>query len=78
MTLDTILQSLGACKRYTISSDVSNYLTYIDDEVFYVSPSFEQVKTDNKISTLNPHFYSGFPLWSYWKELSRKAYRSYA
>ena len=56
VTLDTILQSLGACKRYTISSDVSNYLTYIDDEVFYVSPSFEQVKTDNKISTLNPHF----------------------
>lgn len=77
VTLDTILQSLGTCKRYTISSDVSNYLTYIDDEVFYVSPSFEQVKTDNKISTLNPHFILVFRSWSYWKELSRKAYRSY-
>ena len=56
VTLDTILQSLGTCKRYTINSDVSNYLRYIDDEVFYVAPSFEQVKTNNKISTLNPHF----------------------
>lgn len=37
VTLDTILQSLGTCKRYTINSDVSNYLRYIDDEVFYVA-----------------------------------------
>lgn len=56
MNLDVILQNLSKCTRYSLLDEVSNYLFYIDDDVFYVAPSFNEIKTDNKISTLNPRF----------------------
>lgn len=54
--LEAILNSFKKCTRYKISSVVSNYLTYIDEDIFYVAPSFNAVKIDNKISTLKPRF----------------------
>ena len=56
VNLDVILQNLSKCTRYSLLDEVSNYLFYIDDDVFYVAPSFNEIKTDNKISTLNPRF----------------------
>lgn len=56
MILDGILHAYHKCKKYKLSNDVSEYLKYIDEELFYISPSFSDVKTDIKMSTLNPKF----------------------
>ena len=44
VNLDVILQNLSKCTRYSLLDEVSNYLFYIDDDVFYVAPSFNEIK----------------------------------
>lgn len=61
VNLDVILQNLSKCTRYSLLDEVSNYLFYIDDDVFYVAPSFNEIKTDNKISTLTLVLFSSQP-----------------
>lgn len=56
MTIDGILSNYSPCKKYGLSSSVSEYMEYVEDETFYISPSFNNVKTDRKVSTLNPRF----------------------
>ena len=56
MVLDGILNPYKKCKRYALSGDVSEYLRYIDEEPFYIPPSFSDVKTDLKLSTRAPKF----------------------
>ena len=54
MTLDVILNGYKSCKRYELNKDVSAYIKYIDTPPFYVAPSFNDVKTDHRSSSLNP------------------------
>lgn len=56
MVLDGILNPYKKCKKYTLNGDVSEYLRYIEDEPFYIPPSFSDVKTDIKLSTRAPKF----------------------
>ena len=56
MILDGILHAYHKCKKYVLSSDVSEYIKYIDEQMFYISPSFSDVKTNIKMSTLHPKF----------------------
>ena len=56
VNIEGILNSYKKCKKYQLESEVSEYIRYIDTEPFYISPSFTQVKTNVKISTLNPKF----------------------
>ncbi len=56
MTLEGILSSCQKCKRYQLGNDVADYLRYIDEEPFYIAPTFNDVKTDMKLSTLGPKF----------------------
>lgn len=56
MTLDGILSPYKKCKKYVLNDDVSEYLMYIEEEPFYIPPSFSDVKTINKLSTLSPKF----------------------
>lgn len=56
MNLDKILDPYKKCKKYSLNSSVSEYLRYIDEEPFYISPFFSDVKTNIKMSTLKPKF----------------------
>lgn len=56
MVLEGILGPYRICKRYSLNDSVLDYINYVDDEPFYIPPSFSDVKTDNKLSTLNPKF----------------------
>lgn len=56
MVLDNILKPYKQCKKYALSNDVSEYLRYIDEEPFYIPPSFSDVKVDIKLSTREPKF----------------------
>ena len=56
MTLDGILSPYKKCKKYSLSTDVSDYLKYISEKPFYIAPSFSDVKTEKKLSTLEPKF----------------------
>ena len=56
MVLEGILGSYSKCKRYSLNDSVSDYISYIDSEPFYIPPSFSDVKTDKKLSTLKPKF----------------------
>ena len=56
MTIDGILADYKPCKKYALNSTVSTYMEYVENKPFYISPSFSNVKTDSKISTLNPKF----------------------
>ena len=56
MVLDALLTPYEKCKRYPLSSDVSEYLRYIEEEPFYIPPSFSDVKTNTKMSTLKSKF----------------------
>ena len=46
MTLDGILSPYKKCKKYSLSTDVSDYLKYISEKPFYIAPSFSDVKTE--------------------------------
>lgn len=56
MNLDYILSSYNRASEYEISEEVSDFMGYIKTEPFYISPSFTDIKTDVKASTLNPKF----------------------
>lgn len=56
MVLDSILNRYAPCKKYELQQEVCEYLSYIDKEPFYVSPSFISIKTDAAESTMNPQF----------------------
>ena len=56
MFLEGILRPYNRCKRYVLSSSVSDYIGYVDEEPFYIPPAFSDVKTDVKLSSLEPKF----------------------
>lgn len=56
MLLDRIVSKYSACKKYELNQEVKEYLHYVDDEPFYISPVFNDVKTNAGASTLNPKF----------------------
>lgn len=58
MLLEAIIQKdiYVEPKRYELQPLVAEYLKYIDASPFYVAPSFNAVKTDSRLSTLNPKF----------------------
>lgn len=56
MNFESIFSNYQKCNVYKIKSSVNEYLNYIAEEPFYVSPSFCDIKTDERISTLNPKF----------------------
>ena len=56
MVLDGILNPYRKCKKYNLSETVAEYLKYVGDEPFYIPPSFSDVKTNIKQSTLKPKF----------------------
>ena len=54
--IDRILDSYSKCKKYTLNEEVSEYMHYIEEEPFYIPPDFSDIKTDCRISSLNPKF----------------------
>lgn len=56
VNLESIICKYDKCKKYTLSPEVADYLRYIEKEPFYISPSFADVKTDKRVSTLNSKF----------------------
>ena len=56
MFLDAILSQYSKCKRYNLNNDVGDYIKYIDEERFYIPPSFSDVKTNIKNPSLKPKF----------------------
>lgn len=56
MLLDGILSPYNFCKRYSLNDSVLDYIGYIDEEPFYIPPSFSDVKTEKTLSTLKPKF----------------------
>lgn len=56
MVLEGILNPYKKCKRYVLNDEVSEYIRYVDEEPFYISPSFGDVKTDARVSTIQPKF----------------------
>ena len=56
MTIEGILGSFTICKKYEINKEAAEYMEYIEEEPFYIPPTFNDVKTDTRISTLNPKF----------------------
>lgn len=56
VTIDAVLKLYSKCKRYTLNDNVSEYLQYIDEKPFYISPSFCDIKTDLRISAWEPKF----------------------
>lgn len=54
--IDSVLNGYQKCVRYDIKSAVSEYISYIDEEPFFVSPTLNSVKADDRVSTLNPKF----------------------
>lgn len=56
VTLDSITSRYNICKKCEFSSSVSGYLNYVEEHPFYVAPSFNDVRTDERLSTLNPKF----------------------
>lgn len=48
--------SNNASIRYDLSEKVAKYMRYINKEPFYVKPNFQDVKVDNRISTVDPKF----------------------
>lgn len=56
MVLDGIINPYHRCKKYDLNKNVNEYLQYVDEEPFYIPPSFSDVKTNIKQSTLKPKF----------------------
>ena len=56
MILDGILNPYKKCKTYSLSTEVSEYLRYIEEEPFYIPPSFSDIRTNHKVSTVEPKF----------------------
>lgn len=56
MILDGIIAQFTPNKSFNINKSVNEYLYYVKDEPFYISPQFENVKIDRQLSSLNPKF----------------------
>lgn len=56
MQIDGVLDKYKRCSRYNLGSAVSEYICYVEKEPFFVSPVLTSVKTDDRLSTLNPKF----------------------
>ena len=56
MNLDAIIGTYKKCKKYNLNSDVSEYISYKNEELIYISPSFSDVKTNSRTSSLAPKF----------------------
>ena len=56
VTLESILAHFTACKKYSLSHEVSAYLKYIETTPFYVAPTFQKITTEKKSSSLNARF----------------------
>lgn len=56
MLLNGIIAKYHPCKKYDLNAEVSEYLHYVGEEPFYISPAFNDVKTNSHVSTLNPKF----------------------
>ena len=56
MVLEAVLNSYRYCKEYTLSSDVSDYIHYIEQAPFYIQPSISDIRTSVKSPSLNPKF----------------------
>lgn len=56
MTLEGIVAGFAENRSFCINEAVSNYLYYVREKPFYISPQFENVKIKNQLSTLRPKF----------------------
>lgn len=56
MQIDAVLNGYKKCEKYDLGDTVSEYIMYIDEEPFFVSPTLTAVTTNNRVSTLNPKF----------------------
>lgn len=56
MTIEGVVTNYQKCQKYVLSNNVSSYLKYVDNEPFYVATDIYDVKTDKRMSTLNPKF----------------------
>lgn len=56
LLLDSIVSNYQRCNKYEISPDVADYLYYVNEEPFYVSPTFSDVRTNSTAPTLHPKF----------------------
>lgn len=56
LLLDGIVSNYHRCNDYEISPDVTDYLYYVNEEPFYVSPTFSDVRTNSAAPTLHPKF----------------------
>ena len=56
MILEAVLNLYKECKKYSLSSGVSDYLYYVENEPFYIQPTVSDIKTNVKTSTLDPKF----------------------
>lgn len=56
MILDGIIAQFAPNKSFNINESVNDYLYYVKEEPFYISPQFENVKIDRQLSTLKPKF----------------------
>lgn len=56
MTIEGLIAQYDKCKRYELHESVSGYLRYVEEEPFYIPTEITDVKTDKKMSTVNPKF----------------------
>lgn len=56
MTIEGILSQLNICKTYSLSEAVSPYMYYVEQKPFYVPSEITDIKTNLRISTVNPKF----------------------
>ncbi|MGN0710511.1 MAG: hypothetical protein ACI4LO_02030 [Anaerovoracaceae bacterium] len=56
MIFESIFSTYDKCNKYQLQDEVKEYLHYVEDEPFYISPNFERIKLDTKMSTLKPKF----------------------
>lgn len=58
MELSSIIgsKSISRSEKFQLQKNTHSSIHYIEEQPFYISPSFLSIKTDIKISTLNPKF----------------------
>lgn len=56
MLLESIVSSYHRCNDYKINPLIADYLGYVNDEPFYVSPTFSDIRTNTAAPALHPKF----------------------
>lgn len=56
MLLDSIVSNYHRCNDYAMNPDVEDYLYYVNDKPFYVSPTFSDIRTNTAAPVLHPKF----------------------